>query len=245
MKKSNGLVQAAVEHLETAERSWDKFVSESGIVVDRFPSEEQVLTYMSKMSRQRQRMCLAQRGTRRKGVQKNAVRNYVAEMANNLWDWKYPSFAKLDPIGKKEYWGKIFGGYQTMYAAASAPAATEAEEARAEQLVAQTEQVYRRKHVYKTEMFSSCRISFHRREGEGERSADCARCSGDHAKHGGTRGYAHENQARQWFTWPLQDLLQGCMPCNVLQGVIHLVILRHLDISPSSPPPLKDLKRKN
>ena len=107
MKKSNGLVQAAVEHLETAERSWDKFVSESGIVVDGFPSEEQMLTYMSKMSRQRQRMCLAQRGTRRKGVQKNAVRNYVAEMANNLWDWKYPSFAKLDPIGKKEYWGKI------------------------------------------------------------------------------------------------------------------------------------------
>ena len=153
MKKSNGLVQAAVEHLETAERSWDKFVTESGIVIDGHPSEEQVLTYMSKMSRQRQRMCLAQRGTRRKGVQKNSVRNYVAEMANNLWDWKYPSFGKLDSASKKEFWGKVFGGYQTMYAAASAPTTTQAAEERAEQLVAQTEQVCRRKHVYRTEMF--------------------------------------------------------------------------------------------
>ena len=41
------------------------------------------LTNMSTMSRERQRMWLAQRGKRRKGVEKNAVRSYVAEMANN------------------------------------------------------------------------------------------------------------------------------------------------------------------
>ena len=35
------------------------------------------------MSRERQRMCLAQRGKRRKGGQRNVVRNYVSEMANN------------------------------------------------------------------------------------------------------------------------------------------------------------------
>ena len=40
-----------------------------------------------------------------KGVQKNAVRNYVAEMANNLRDYKYPSFGKLGTVSKKEYWG--------------------------------------------------------------------------------------------------------------------------------------------
>jgi hypothetical protein len=60
-----------------------------GHTVDGYPSEVLVVTYMSTMSRERQRMCLAQRGKRRKGVQKNAVRNYVAEMANILWATKY------------------------------------------------------------------------------------------------------------------------------------------------------------
>ena len=65
------------------------------------------------MSRQRQRMCLAQRGTRRNGRQKDLVRNYVAEMANNLWATKYPSFGRLDDDVQKRYWAKIFGSYKT------------------------------------------------------------------------------------------------------------------------------------
>ena len=91
MKQGTALVQASLEHLFTAEASWDKWVTTSGTIIDGFPTEVQVVTYMSKMSRERQRMCLAQRGVRRKGVQKNAVRNYVAEMANNLWQTKYPA----------------------------------------------------------------------------------------------------------------------------------------------------------
>ena len=47
---------------------------------------------MCTMSRERQWMCLAQRGVRRKGSQKGVVRNYVAEMANNLWATKYKAF---------------------------------------------------------------------------------------------------------------------------------------------------------
>ena len=40
-----------------------------------------------------------------------------------------------------------------MYASASAVAETEEDEERAEQLIAQTEAVYKRKHCYRTEMF--------------------------------------------------------------------------------------------
>ena len=118
MKQGSALVQAAVEHLETAERSWDRFVSQGGHVIDGWPTEVQVVTYMSTMSRERQRMCLAQRGKRRKGVQKNAVRNYVAEMANNLWETKYALFGQLEDSVKKKYWSTIFTAYKSMYAAA-------------------------------------------------------------------------------------------------------------------------------
>jgi len=152
MKAGAALVQASIEHLDTAERSWDKHVREGGIKITAYPSAKQVLTYMVTMSRERQRMCLAQRGKRRKGRQKGVVKKYVSEMANNLWATKYPAFGKLAPLEQKEYWGQIFGGYKAMYAAASAPAATEEDEERAEQLLAQTEEVYKRKHFYRTEM---------------------------------------------------------------------------------------------
>ena len=42
---------------------------------------------------------------------------------------------------------------KSMYAAASAPAETAEDEERAEQLVAQTEEVYKHKHAYRTEIF--------------------------------------------------------------------------------------------
>ena len=84
METGSALLQASLEHLETAERSWDKWVAESGTVIQRYPTEVQVLSYMSQMSRSRQRECLAQRGKRRAGGQKGSVRNYVAEMGNNL-----------------------------------------------------------------------------------------------------------------------------------------------------------------
>lgn len=112
-----------------------------------------MVTYMSVQSRTRQRACLAQRGVVRRGRQKSVVRNYVAEMGNNLWCTKFPAFAKLDAATQKAYWGTIFGAYKAMYASASAPAETEEAEERAEQLVAQTEEIYKRKHVYRTEVF--------------------------------------------------------------------------------------------
>ena len=89
-KQGTALVQASLERLQTAERSWDKHLADGEVVIDGYPTEDQVLAYMATMSRQRQRICLAQRGTRRKGRQKDLVRNYVAEMANNLWATKYP-----------------------------------------------------------------------------------------------------------------------------------------------------------
>jgi hypothetical protein len=93
MQRGTALVAASLERLETAERSWDKYLQEGGHVIKGYPTAEQVVTYMVQMSRERQRMCLAQRGVRRKGKQKNLVRNYVAEMGNNLWPVKYRSFA--------------------------------------------------------------------------------------------------------------------------------------------------------
>ena len=45
-----------------AERSWDKFVADTGMKIKSNPTEVQVVTYMSAMSRTRQRECLAQRG---------------------------------------------------------------------------------------------------------------------------------------------------------------------------------------
>ena len=86
MTAGNALVQASVEHLEEAERSWDKYVKESGSKIRGFPTEKQVLMYLSYMSRTRERECLAQRGKRRKGRQRRVARNYVSEMANNRWE---------------------------------------------------------------------------------------------------------------------------------------------------------------
>ena len=60
-------------------------------------------------------MCLAQRGKRRTGGQRSVVKNYVSEMANNLWDTKYPAFAELEAREQKEYWSKIFKAYGSMY----------------------------------------------------------------------------------------------------------------------------------
>ena len=137
MEAGSALVQASLEHLETAERSWDNWVAENALVIKKFPTEVQVLSYMSQMSRSRQRECLAQRGMRRAGGQKGSVRNYVAEMGNNLWPRKYSAFAKLEPLEQKQYWSTIFTAYSAMYASASQAASTEEDEQRAEQLVAQ------------------------------------------------------------------------------------------------------------
>ena len=75
-KQGTALVQASLERLQTAERSWDKHLADGEVVnvIDGYPTEDQVLAYMATMSRQRQRICLAQRGTRRKGRQKNHLR---------------------------------------------------------------------------------------------------------------------------------------------------------------------------
>ena len=97
----------------------------------------QVLSYMSEMSRSRQRVCLAQRGKRREGAQKSSVRNYVAEMGNNLWPTKYPAFMKLSPLEQKAYWSRIFTADAAIYASASQTASSAVDEERAEQLVAQ------------------------------------------------------------------------------------------------------------
>ena len=59
IKAGTGLVQASLEHLDEAERSWDKFVAESGMKVRGYPTVKQVLMYMSHMSRTRERACLA------------------------------------------------------------------------------------------------------------------------------------------------------------------------------------------
>ena len=134
LKAGSGLVQASLEHLDEAERSWDKFVAESGMKIKSYPTEKQVVMYMSAMSSTRQRECLAQRGKRRKGRQNTVVRNYVAEMGNNLWSTKYPAFAKLDAVRRKDYWSKIFKAYKSLYAKASAEPETEVDEERAEQL---------------------------------------------------------------------------------------------------------------
>ena len=52
-------MQASLEHLDEAARSWDKFVAESGMKVRGYPTVEQVqvLMYMSHMSRTRERAC--------------------------------------------------------------------------------------------------------------------------------------------------------------------------------------------
>lgn len=137
MQAGSALVQASLEHLETAERSWDKWVAEHAIVIKKYPTEVQVLCYMAEMSRTRQRECLAQRGKRRAGGQKGSVRNYVAELGNNRWAQMYPAFGKLEPLKQKAYWSTIFTAYGAMYAAASKPANSQEDEVRAEQLVAQ------------------------------------------------------------------------------------------------------------
>ena len=101
MQSGAALVQASIEHLDTAERSWDNWINERSVVVKKYPSEVQVLSYMSEKSRTRQRECLAQRGKRRKGGDKVSVRNYVAELGNNRWVHKYPALRPLILIGMR------------------------------------------------------------------------------------------------------------------------------------------------
>lgn len=197
MEAGSALVQASLEHLQTAERSWDKWVAENAVVLKKFPTEVQVLAYMSQMSRSRQRECLAQRGMRRAGGQKGSVRNYVAEMGNNLWPRKYSAFAKLEPLEQKQYWSTIFTAYSAMYASASQAVSTEEDEERAEQLVAQTEEVYKRKHVNRHGGVPDSR-PFHQREDAREQGSRWARGGGDHSpEHGGARRHVHQDAARQ------------------------------------------------
>ena len=59
----------------------------------------------------------------------------------------------LDAATRSEYWGKIFAAYRAMYAAASAAPGAGVSEERAGQLVAQTEEICKRKHIYRTEVF--------------------------------------------------------------------------------------------
>ena len=49
MKKGTALVAASIERLETAERSWDKFLREGGHSIRSYPPEL-VVTYMVQMS---------------------------------------------------------------------------------------------------------------------------------------------------------------------------------------------------
>ena len=60
MQQSAALVAASLERLQVAEAAWDRDVRLNGVAVDGFPTVEQVLTFMSRMSRvrERQRMCL-------------------------------------------------------------------------------------------------------------------------------------------------------------------------------------------
>jgi hypothetical protein len=44
IQKGTSLVQASLEHLETAERSWDKFVNEGGHVIGGYPTAQLVVT---------------------------------------------------------------------------------------------------------------------------------------------------------------------------------------------------------
>jgi hypothetical protein len=153
LKQGTALVQASLAHLADGERLWERWVKKSGAVFDGFPAVEQVVTFMAVQSRERQHACLAQRGDVRKGLQREVVRNYVAEMGNNLWATKFPSFGALDRVALSAYWGKIFGAYKAMYAGASAAPGTGVSEERAAQLVAQTEEICKRKHIYRTEVW--------------------------------------------------------------------------------------------
>ena len=49
METGSALVQASLEHLATAERSWDKWVAESGTVIEQYPTDVQVLSYMYRL----------------------------------------------------------------------------------------------------------------------------------------------------------------------------------------------------
>ena len=73
-----------------------------------------------------------------------------------------------------------------MYASASAVAETEEDEERAEQLIAQTEAVYKRKHCYRTEMFQLQDACIAEKENVNEALITHAALTG-HAEHGCAR----------------------------------------------------------
>ena len=45
IEKSAGLVQASLEHLETAERLWDNYLAESGTTIDGYPTAVHVVSF--------------------------------------------------------------------------------------------------------------------------------------------------------------------------------------------------------
>ena len=56
MQKGTALVQAAMEHLDTAERLWDQWVDGDNVMINGYPTEMQVVTFMSKSPRCRARV---------------------------------------------------------------------------------------------------------------------------------------------------------------------------------------------
>ena len=47
MKQGTALVQASLDRLEGAERSWNKHVKDAGVRINSYPTEKQVLTYFT------------------------------------------------------------------------------------------------------------------------------------------------------------------------------------------------------
>ena len=120
MQAGSALVQASLEHLQTAERS----LGTNGFWT--------TTLLLSTATQPRCRWCCICRRCRGCGSEDDwrsevrgakecrkaacAITIYVAEMANNLWTRKYPASAELQALERKQYWSSIFTAYGAMYA---------------------------------------------------------------------------------------------------------------------------------
>ena len=152
-----GYVQKSLEHLRSAERKLEAFLSQFPLSRgEQYPSADKMIEFVAWCTRTRERQCLAQRevgGVAREGMAKRTVRNYISEMRNHLWEEKYKGFALLSRGECCAYWQQVVEGFDGIYAAASSNGGPgDADSERVQQLVCQTAATSTREHFYRTEI---------------------------------------------------------------------------------------------
>ena len=106
LKASGGIVKKTAAKVATNAKSFQQYVKEMDVDVGECPTEDQAVEFALWLSKQRQRVCLAQRDPstpRLKGVVKKTARNMLTELFAHDWPRRYKGFAAMDKPARALY----------------------------------------------------------------------------------------------------------------------------------------------